>query len=299
MALIRTPSHLYRSLCRLCYFIYQFAQIDELNRSLEIKVEERTQELVQTQGYLVQSGKMAALGELIAGLAHEINNPLGVVNSNHQTLKRAITKLEKNTDNILQVIINRTKLNKIIKIVKELSSANIEAIQRIEYIMNNLRKFIRLDEAAVVKANLHECFDTTLTILNHEIQGRIKIIKDYSDLPEIFCRASEINQVIMNVLLNAVQAVQTTGQIIIRTGQNQKHVWIEISDNGKGISKENLTKIFYPGFSTKGDKIGLGLGLSISRQILEGHHGAISVKSEPGKGSKFLIELPKTLYEIS
>ena len=271
----------------------QFSQIDELNLGLEKKVEQRTQELKQAQAQLVQSEKMAALGQLVAGVAHEINTPIGSINSNTDVLGRTLVKLNEEISRIEPDCANKyPKVKDYVNVIEELTEVNKLAGTRITGIVRSLKSFARLDEAEVQKADLHECLDTTLILLHHEMKNRIRIIKEYGDISRLKCRASHLNQVFMNILLNATQAIEGEGEIKIQTGQEKDKIWIRISDTGKGISSENLSRIFNPGFTTKGVGVGTGLGLSICHQIIEEHKGKISVESEPGRGSTFTIEIP-------
>jgi len=272
---------------------YQFSQIDELNKGLERKIQERTQELKEAQARLVHSEKMAALGQLVAGVAHEINTPLGAINSNNDLLGRAIEKLRTELSQAgLHAASQYPQVEKVLEILENLSKVNKIAVERIMGIVRSLKTFARLDQADVLKVDLHECLDTALILLNHELKNRIQVVKDYGTLPEITCRASHLSQVFMNILLNAVQAIETQGEIKIHTGRDKNKVWIKISDTGKGIPPEHLTKIFNPGFTTKGVGVGTGLGLSICHQIIEEHKGQIYVESSPGRGTTFTIELP-------
>ncbi|MFC2163478.1 ATP-binding protein [Acidobacteriota bacterium] len=272
---------------------YQFSQIDELNVGLEKKVEERTRELREAQAHLVQTEKMAALGQLVAGVAHEINTPLGSINSNTDILRRSIGKMKNEVVKIdPECATKHPNLEKMFKMIGDLSEVNMMAGDRIKGIVASLKTFARLDQAEVVKADLHDCIDNTLILLDHEVKNRIDVVKYYGNIPEINCRASHLNQVFMNILLNAIQAVEETGTIQISTWLSEGQVWIKIKDTGTGIAPDNLDQIFDPGFTTKGVGVGTGLGLSICHQIIKEHQGQISVESEVGKGSAFMIALP-------
>ncbi|MBN2008007.1 GHKL domain-containing protein [candidate division KSB1 bacterium] len=268
---------------------YQFRKIEDLNLNLEKKVAARTQELRQAQANLVQSAKMSALGKLVAGVAHEMNTPLGVISSNYDSFARAIHKL---MDEIEIKKTHQPNIEKIFDVIENLLAVNKMSTQQIAKIVKSMKKFARLDEGDIVRADLNESIDDTLMLFNRELKNRIRIEKDYGDISLIHCRANQINQVIMNLLSNAIEAIETEGMIKIRTGQNDDFVWIEISDTGKGIHPDDLDSIFDPGFTTKGVGVGTGLGLAISYQIIQEHRGKISVKSEPGIGSTFTIELP-------
>jgi two-component system NtrC family sensor kinase len=171
-------------------------------------------------------------------------------------------------------------------------SLNRIACERIIRIVRDLRNFARLDEAEFKMANLNEDIETTLNLVRHELKDRIQVVKEFSDLPLVPCYPNRMNQVFMNLLINAYQSIQGKGQIRISTALIDHEVKISISDSGTGIKKEHLARIFDPGFTTKGVGVGTGLGLSISARIIQDHKGTISVQSEAGKGSTFTISLP-------
>lgn len=286
-----------------------------LNMQLEKRVSERTQELSdtntqleiqknkaieafetlkQTHARLMHSEKMASLGLLTAGVAHEIKNPLHAVAAN-------ITSIKKNIDSMVKSI-NRSNIEK--KIKKEVAEVNNktaslitatnEGINRTAGIVTDLSAFARADETEMIKTDIHQNIDSTLNLLSSEIKNNIKIIKDYGDIPPILCHPGKINQVIMNILLNAIHALQSRpdSNIVIKTRRDNDSIIISISDNAGGIKKEVLDKIFIPFFTTKRQSIGSGLGLFISNNIIKEHHGKISVNSELGKGTEFVIILP-------
>lgn len=274
---------------------HQFGQITELNENLEQKVEERTRELQTAQARLVQSEKMAALGQLVAGIAHEINTPLGSINSNNDVFKRSIARL---SDLLSQTkspaIDDNTKLTKLVSSMTSMIEVNRVACERILGIVRGLKNFARLDEADLQKADINACLDNTLVLMQNMFESRIEVKKMYGALPRIECNPRHLNQVFMNLLENAAQAIDGTGSITIETFEQAGKVAVKIRDTGKGIAKEHLDKIFDPGFTTKGVKVGTGLGLAISYAIIADHGGDISVESEPGKGSEFTVLLNKT-----
>ena len=176
--------------------------------------------------------------------------------------------------------------------LEDIARINQLASERIVCIVRSLRNFARLDEAELKTADLHEGLDSTLTLVRHQLKNRIEVVKEYGDIPAIRCRPNQLNQVFMNLLVNAAQAVEGKGRITIRTFQSGDIVNIQISDSGKGIPQENLSRIFDPGFTTKGVGVGTGLGLSICFKIAQDHGGDISVESEVGRGSTFTLRLP-------
>jgi signal transduction histidine kinase/predicted GIY-YIG superfamily endonuclease len=267
-----------------------------LYENLEEKVQQRTVELTgaladlrEAQSQLVQSEKMAALGDLVAGVAHEINTPLGAVASNTDLVVRALNKVKESlADPALSV-----KAGTFIDKAASMAEVSREACRRIGAIVKSLRNFARLDEAERKPADLHEGLDSTLTLAAHLMKGRITVQRDYGQLPQVDCYANQLNQVFLNVLVNAAHAIEGTGEITIRTRQaTPDSVTIEIRDTGSGIPAENLAKIFNPGFTTKGVGVGTGLGLAITYRIVENHHGKIEVESEVGRGTTFRITLP-------
>lgn len=234
------------------------------------------QSRAQTQ--LVQSEKMASLGQLMAGVAHEINTPLGAINSNNNIFSKCISKISNNEG--------------VVEIFKEALQTNSEAVRRINELVKSLKNFARLDEAEYKEADLHEGIRNTLLLINHEIKDRIAIIEDFGEIPHIKCYPNQLNQVFMNILVNAYQSIRGNGTITIKTETKGQNIFIIISDTGCGIAKDHLARIFNPGFTTKSVGVGTGLGLSICYQIIEKHNGRIFVESEVGKGTTFRIELP-------
>ncbi len=234
-------------------------------------------ELKETQIQLVNSEKMASLGQLVAGIAHEINTPVASIKSNNNILSKLISKLE---DNDMK------------EMFQQINNIDKEAIERISKIVTSLKKFVRLDEAELQEANINNEIDLTLEIIRHETKNKVEIEKHYGDIPLVKCYPNMLNQVFTNILVNACQAIEKTGKITISTELKEKNLEIKIKDNGKGIPKENLKNIFTAGFTTKGVGVGTGLGLAISQKIIDKHHGKISVISEVGIGSEFIITIP-------
>ncbi len=252
------------------------------------ELEKAFKEIKDTQAQLVQSEKMASIGQLVAGVAHEINTPLGSINSNlgmFQKCTKKLTGFDFNNS-------SKNEINRILKLMENMNTVNLEATRRINKIVKSLKNFARLDEAKRKKVNVHDGINDTLMLINHEIKNRIAIKKEYGDIPEIACYPDLLNQVIMNILVNSYQSIKDKGEITIKTLNEEKNLVISIKDNGIGISKENLSKIFDPGFTTKGVGVGTGLGLSICYQIIQKHKGKITVKSELNQGSEFKILLP-------
>ncbi|BAZ15480.1 multi-sensor signal transduction multi-kinase [Calothrix sp. NIES-4071] len=288
--------------------------------TLENRVEERTQELAQsnqelqatleklhqTQVQLIQSEKMSSLGQLVAGIAHEINNPINFIYGNltytheyTQSLFDLLKVYQQNYPKPVEEIIDTTEeidLDYIQDDLPKILDSMKNGAERVKSIVLSLRNFARLDEAESKKVNIHEGLDNTLMILQQKL-GTIQVIKQYADLPEVYCFAGELNQVFMNILNNAIDAVATKPEndstIWIRTAVKENNqIAITIADNGAGIKPEIKPKIFDPFFTTKPVGQGTGLGLSISHQIIEQHQGQLLCSSELGVGTEFTILLP-------
>ncbi len=290
----------------------------DLNRQLEQKVQERTRELQrshaethaaytelkETQVQLVQSEKMASLGQLVAGIAHEIKNPLNFIYGNTDFLKQYVESL-KRLIHLYEENLSETSLRE--KAASLKSSLNYdfvsqdldtlmdnfeEGAKRIHAIIGDLRAFSRMDSDELRPVDIHEPMEMALNLLRHEYRDRIRIHKQFGELPKVECHAGKLSQVFMNLLANACQAIPEEGDIHIRTFRRDSRVVIEIEDNGAGIEESHLNKVFEPFFTTKPVGKGTGLGLSISYGIIRQHRGEISVRSQKGQGTCFRIELP-------
>ncbi|NIM19240.1 MAG: PAS domain S-box protein [Candidatus Latescibacteria bacterium] len=258
------------------------------------ELEATNRELRDAQEQLVQSEKMAALGNLVAGVAHEINSPLGSIRANADVSSRALSMLRAsiNPGNLSESFARNPKIQQAMDVLTESTATTRVATGRIVEIVKSLRNFARLDEAERKRADLHEGINSTLTLLQHELKQRVKVAKHYGNLPQIECFPHQLNQVFMNVLMNASQAIGAEGTITITTKREGDWVVLTLSDTGRGIPAEDLDRIFDPGFTTKGVGVGTGLGLSISYRIVQDHGGSIRASSEIGKGTTFTIKLP-------
>lgn len=302
------------------------------NQELEIRVEERTtalqetlKELQLTQTQLIQAEKMSSLGQMVAGIAHEINNPVSFIHGNlhhaHQytddllKLVQIYQQVCPNTPPEIQQKLEEIDLNFLIKDITKLFQSMTVEQREFRKLLKSLRNFSRLDEAELKTVDIHEGIDSALMILEHRLQARheypeIKVIKKYSQLPNVTCYPGQLNQVFMNILANAIDALealavnsQTTDnqkltnnnpQIQIKTEViNEKWIAVSIADNGLGIDEQVHSKVFDPFFTTKTVGKGTGLGLSVSYQIIvEKHGGQLSCFSVPGKGAEFVIKIP-------
>ena len=277
---------------------FQYQRVtDDLRRS-HAELESAYAMLRTLQAELVQSARMASLVTLVAGLAHEINTPLGAIVSNRDLLERGLQKL---STALASESPDPGDLEKARQLVDTMSSTlgpDQTAVQRIDALVRSLRNFGRLDEAEVKIVDLHEGLESTLSLLGAELEDRISVVRDYAELPAVECYPRQINQVFMNLLLNSSQAIKPPGTITIRTyvgNEGDGEVAVEIADTGIGIAPQNLRRIFEMGFTTKKARVGMGMGLLISQQIAERHGGRIEVESAVGQGSRFTLFIPLKL----
>lgn len=255
--------------------------------------------LQEAQAQLIQSDKMASLGQLVAGVAHEINTPIGAVNSMHDTLFRTMRKLKEQCESALtEGTPHSQKMRAVFDVVAEAEQVINHGTERVIDIVTRLRSFARLDEAELKTVDIHLGLEDTLVLIHNDIKHHITVVKDYGEVPPVSCYPSQLNQVFLNLLINASQAIRVhkeKGTITIKTERRGQRAVIRISDDGVGIAEENQLRIFDPGFTTKGVGIGTGLGLSICYQIIQNHHGDIKVSSSPGKGATFTVDIPLDL----
>ena len=244
----------------------------------------------EAKAQLTQSEKMASIGLLVAGLAHEINTPLGAINSNNDTMAKAIAKLRQQLQNEPSTDAHDNVL-RVLNILDELCRTTAIAADRLIGISGSLREFTRRDEITLQKVDIHAGLDRTLLIVQHKLKDRIRVEKQYGHPPRVEGHPNRLNQVFMNLIVNASQAIPERGTITITTSRKSDSAVIEIADDGVGIPTENLSKIFDPGFTTKGVGVGTGLGLAICYKIVQEHHGHIEVDSGP-RGTTFTVFLP-------
>lgn len=263
--------------------------------------------LEEAHNQLLQSEKMASIGQLAAGVAHEINNPIGYVQSNLGSLETYVSELLKviadyesaaaglppGMAELFGSVRQNADLDFVRQDVQALLRESKEGVTRVKKIVQDLKDFsyVHSDDQWQF-ADLHHGLNSTLNIVWNELKYKAEVQKDYGDLPAVECLPSQINQVFMNLLVNAAQAIETRGKIVLRTGSVDDTVWIEIEDNGKGIPADIVGRIFDPFFTTKPIGKGTGLGLSLSYGIIQKHHGRIEVDSTPGRGTRFRVWLP-------
>lgn len=267
--------------------------------------------LTKAQEHLIQSEKLASIGQLAAGVAHEINNPIGYIFSNFGSLEKYLDRLfamldayEKAEDTIsdgqtksdLAAMRRDVELEFLKEDIPSLMQESKEGIVRVRKIVQDLKDFSHVDTNPEWQfSNLNQGIDSTLNVVNNEVKYKADVVKDYGDLPEVQCLLSQINQVVMNLVVNAAHAISgERGKITVRTGVEGDRVWIEVADTGSGIPKEVLPHIFDPFYTTKPVGKGTGLGLSLSYGIIQKHNGSIDVQTEMAKGTTFRITLPIT-----
>jgi len=270
-------------------------------KSVEAKLE-------QTQSQLLQSEKMAAIGQLAAGVAHEINNPVGFVNSNVGTLGEYLTGLLQLVDAYRFAVKSSPPddfaLGKANRLADEfeldyvrgdavaLLAESKDGLERIKRIVNDLKDFAHIDAVVWESFDLHACLDRTLNVVWNELKYKVTLAKEYGELPAITGLPHQLSQVFMNLLINAAQAIPERGTITLRTGREADSVWVEVEDTGVGIAPENLSHIFEPFFTTKPVGLGTGLGMAVAYGIVKKHEGRIEVRSIVGQGSTFRVSLP-------
>ena len=295
-------------------------KLETLNATLEKRVLDRTvdlkaandeitkafDQLKSTQSQLVHSEKMASLGQLVAGVAHELNNPIGFIYANFPHLEDYANEIFQLLDDLqnmkmppeakkaLNEKIEAYELDFVKEDLHKIIASGKSGASRIKEIVASLRSFSRLDESEMKEVNLENGLDDTLSILNHYLKDRIVVKKSYTLNEPVTCKAGQINQVFTNIIFNAIQAMNEKGTLTLSTKKVAENVQIEISDTGKGIPNEIIQQIFDPFFTTKKVGEGTGLGLSISYGIIESHGGKLEVASIPNEGTTFTITLPKT-----
>ncbi|MDD2850742.1 MAG: ATP-binding protein [Desulfuromonadaceae bacterium] len=263
--------------------------------------------LQQMQGQIIQQEKMASIGQLAAGVAHEINNPLGFITSNLTSLGKYAGRLDEYIAALQQslgectvhpdrdeidTLRQKLKVDYIISDMCELVNESLDGANRVRRIVQDLKSFSRLDEAECCRTNLNESLDTTINIAWNELKYITTLDRNFGEVPDIVCYPQQLNQVFLNLLVNAAQAMEKQGNITVSTWHDAGNVFVSVADTGKGMPDEVKRRVFEPFFTTKEAGKGTGLGLSISADIVRKHGGEISVASEPGIGTTFTVRLP-------
>jgi len=274
-------------------------QLKTQNASLEQQVSERTkladelgrtnQKLRDTQAHLIHSEKMSGLGQLVAGIAHEINNPLAFVINNIFIVREGLEKLAAASAELPPEASIRVE-----KMQARINDAHLGAT-RVKELVTKLRTFSRLDEGTVKTINIHESIESVLLFLRHKMEGRIDVERRYGEIEMLTCLAGELNQVLMNIVANAIDAIDGPGRITVATGQQNGHFVIRVRDTGKGIPEEIRNRIFEPFFTTKPIGQGTGLGLAISYGIMQAHQGSMEFSTKAGEGTEFVLKIPTAL----
>jgi len=278
-----------------------------------VGVERDVTEDLRLRDQLVHSERLSAVGELVAGVAHEINNPVGFISANLNTLKTwvrslldviaaheaALPQLEPAQRDALAAMGRAADLDYVRDEIATLIDESIDGALRVRRIVQDLRDFSRPGSGEWCVADIHAGLESTLNVVHNELKYKADIVREYGDLPPVECLPSQLNQVFMNLLVNAAHAIPERGVITIRTSSDDEHVSIAISDTGTGMTPDIVRRIFDPFFTTKPVGQGTGLGLSVSHGIVERHRGTIDVTSEPGRGTTFRIRLPIRRAETS
>jgi signal transduction histidine kinase len=257
---------------------------------LELELAHRA--LRDAQAQLVQSEKMASLGKLVAGVAHEVNTPLGAIRGTNQTMASVLKKLQKELADKHPEALATRRVSGSLRALGDATKTVGEGTDRVDDIMRRLRSFARLDEASLQNASVGECIDDAVAFVRHRAPEGVNIHCEIAELPKLRCYPADLNQLLSNLILNAIDAVEDTGSVRIAARIDGEAVVIEVEDDGAGIAAQDLESIFDPGFTTKGVGVGAGLGLAIAYRIAERHSGTIEVDSTLGKGSTFVVRLP-------
>ncbi|MCP5250022.1 MAG: PAS domain S-box protein [Candidatus Accumulibacter sp.] len=285
-----------------------FKQAEEALRANLIELRETNRRLEETQNQLLQSEKLASIGQLAAGVAHEINNPVGFVSSNLHTLGEYVNTLFELVDAYeaalglvslpagaqakLDAVRRHADVGYLRADALDLLGESVDGVKRVRQIVQDLKDFSHVDAGEWKRVDLNACIASTLNVVSNEIKYKAKVERDLAVLPEVLCNAPQISQVIMNLLVNAAQAIETSGIIRLATGAEGDWAWFEVADDGKGMSEEVKKRIFEPFYTTKAVGQGTGLGLSVSYGIVGKHGGRIEVFSAPDQGARFRVWLP-------
>ena len=281
----------------------------EHRKAVEAEQAALLEKLTTAQNQLLQAERFASVGQLAAGVAHEINNPIGFVSSN-------LTSLGEYLDDLIAVVDAYTEADVLIardpplaqKILRAkddcdpdfvredartLLAESREGLARVTGIVRDLKTYSRVDESTWQEVDINACLDNTLNLARHLLTDKAEVVREYGELPAVLCCPSQLNQVFMSLIVNAVQALPGPGRIVVRSGCVGEQVWVDVEDNGSGIAPAHVKRIFDPFFTTKPVGTGTGLGLSLAWSIVKSHGGRIDVDSNPGKGTRFRVWLPR------
>jgi signal transduction histidine kinase/PAS domain-containing protein len=296
--------------------IYQIGQhfnnMMHILESMNNELQEAYTELQTAQSHILQQEKMASIGQLAAGVAHEINNPIGFIMSNLGTLQKYSQKFlhfievqekalaaagggPERIDATLGEVQEQRRLLKLDYIAGDVGSLvreSLEGAERVKRIVQDLKSFSRVDEVGYKTADINEGIESTINIVWNELKYKVNLKKEYGTIPVTKCNLGQLNQVFMNLLVNAAQAIEKQGEIVVRTWSENGSIFVSVADTGSGIPPEKISRIFEPFFTTKEAGKGTGLGLSIAYDIVKKHSGEIRVESEMGKGSAFIVRIP-------
>jgi two-component system NtrC family sensor kinase len=279
---------------------------EELTRK-NLRLNEALAALKRSQAKVLHQEKMASIGQLAAGVAHEINNPIGFINSNLSTLGKYLSRLSgflavqsgciaagappEQVESVRQLQAS-LKIDYIVKDLEDLVRESLDGAERVRSIVADLKSFSRVDESEYKQADLNECLRSTINLVWSEIKYKATLKKELGEIPRTRCYPQQMNQVFMNLLVNAAHAIEHQGVITVRSWEEDGYVCVSVADTGQGIPEANLNRIFEPFFTTKEVGKGTGLGLSITYDIVKKHNGEITVRSEPGKGTEFSVRIP-------
>ena len=258
-------------------------QAEEQARALE----DSLRLLKETQNQLVLQEKMASLGDLVAGVAHEINTPLGAIRSMHDTLERAVAKVRQR----VAADAADARLQKLFDVIDEANRVIAAGTGRIDAITGSLRNFARLDEAEFQEVDLHEGIESALMLLEPQLEG-IEVVRDFGDIPALTCAPGQLNQVFMHLLKNGIQAIEGEGRITVRTFVEDGCLCIRFSDTGSGMPPEQVERLFDFGFRATDRRVKMGFGLATDYRIVQDHRGELNVTSAEGEGTEVTVVLP-------
>jgi signal transduction histidine kinase len=282
-----------------------FAEAQDLEREIEAKTREveellrradglraELDQLRDSQARVLYRDRIMTLGQLVAGVAHDIHTPLGALLSNAHLFQRSFAALRSRLEQQPAGTGDTSAMVDRLRALERSSAIIVEAGERIEKVVRRLRAFSRTDEAPEQLADLHECLDSAIELVTHQLGERVALRRSFGELPLVVCQPDALNQVFLNLLVNAIQAIDGPGEVAVETRSEEDQIEIVIRDSGHGIAPEHLERVFDPGFTTKQRGVGTGLGLAICRRIVSDQGGAIEIDSEIGRGTAVTVRLP-------